>query len=94
MEEDKKFKNITFHCPVELVERIDRLAEKGDLPRSKLIFNLVEIGVDYLEATEKVGILQLAILIRDAEGLLKTASKKWKERKSLNGLTDDGKIMT
>lgn len=82
MEENKKFQNITFHCPVDLVARIDRLAEKGDVPRSKLILNIVEMTVDFLESTQKVGVFQLSLLIRDAADSLKNVSKKWKEKRS------------
>lgn len=58
-------KKITIDCPVKLLERIDRLAEFGDLPRQRLITNLMEVGVDYLETTKKVGVLHMTLLIRD-----------------------------
>jgi len=78
---NKKYQNITFHCPVELVARIDRLAEKGDVPRSKLMLNMVEMSLDFLESTQKVGIFQLSLLLRDAADSLKNVSKRWKEKK-------------
>lgn len=82
MEENKKNQNITFYCPAELVARIDRLAEKGDVPRSKLLLNIVEMSVDFLESTQKVGIFQLSLLLRDAADSLKNVSKKWKAKVS------------
>jgi hypothetical protein len=85
--EQKVIKKITFDCPEDLAERLDRLAEIGSIPRSKLVFNLVEIGVDFLDGTQKVGVLHLAILLRDAGVNLKELSKQWKDRKSISGLT-------
>jgi len=86
MVEDTKGKKITFHCPDEIAERLDRLAEKADIPRSKLVLNIVEIMLDFLETTQKVGILQMSLLLRDAGDKLKDVAKGWMERKSLKDL--------
>ena len=67
---------ITFSCPPEIAERIDRLANKADLTRSKLILNMVDEMSKTLELTGKVGILQFALLLRDASAsLMKWANK-------------------
>jgi hypothetical protein len=89
MTDELKGKKITFHCPDDIAERLDKLAEKGDIPRSKLVLNMVEISLDFLEATQKVGVLHLAILFRDAGVKLKELSKKWKDKKSISDLTDE-----
>jgi predicted DNA-binding protein len=86
MSDEIKGKKITFHCPDDVAERLDRLAEKGDIPRSKLVLNMVETMTGFLEATNKVGILHLAILIRDAGDKLKDVSKKWNDKKTINDL--------
>jgi predicted transcriptional regulator len=91
MAEELKGKKITFHCPDDIAERLDRLAEKSDIPRSKLVLNMVEMSVDFLEKTQKVGILHLAILFRDAGEKLKDVSKKWKDKKSIGDLSEDTK---
>ena len=91
MNEEQKGKKITFHCPDELADRLDRLAEKGDIPRSKLVLNMVETMTGFLEGTQKVGILHLAILLRDAGDKLKDVSKKWKDKKSISDLSEDTK---
>jgi len=44
--------------------------------------------LDYAEFTQKVGILQLGMLFRDASDNLKKVAKKWRERKSIEDLTD------
>jgi len=91
MNEEAKGKKITFHCPDEVAERLDRLAEKGDIPRSKLVLNMVETMTSFLEGTQKVGILHLAILLRDATDKLRDVSKKWKDKKTIGDLTEDTK---
>lgn len=48
-----------------VLDRIDRLAKRGDINRSRLIRNLTLIGVEYLEACEKFGVLQTALVMRD-----------------------------
>jgi hypothetical protein len=89
MTEELKGKKITFHCPDDIADRLDKLAEKGDIPRSKLVLNMVEVSLDFLESTQKVGILHLAILFRDAGVKLKEVSKKWRDKKSISDLTDE-----
>jgi len=88
MTDAKKGTTIAFRCSEEIVERLDRLAEKGEIPRSKLILNMVEIMLDYAEFTQKVGVLQLGMLFRDASTNLKKAAQKWRDRKSIEDLTD------
>jgi len=89
MDEKSKGQKITFHCPDDVAERLDKLAAKGDIPRSKLVLNMVEHMTTFLEATNKVGVLHLAILLRDAGEKLKKAGKDWKDRKNINDLTED-----
>ena len=79
--EIKKIRKITFDCPEDIAIRLDKLAETADTPRSRLVLNLVINGIEFLEATQKVGILSLAILFRDAGENLKELSKKWKNKK-------------
>ena len=86
MKEEVKGRKITFHCPENVAERLDKIAEKSAIPRSKLVLNMVEIMLDFSEMTKKVGILQMSILFRDAGDKLKEAASKWRERTSLKDL--------
>lgn len=79
-------KKVSFDCSIDVLERLDRLAKKGDMPRSKLISNMVEVGVDTLESSEKVGLLQISLLIRNLQESMHDWAEKMKERKSLDGL--------
>ena len=47
-------KKVSFDCPIDVLERLDKLAKRGDIPRSKLIANLVEVGVETLEDCQKI----------------------------------------
>jgi DNA-binding MarR family transcriptional regulator len=38
--------NSRHYKPGYVVKRIDKLAEKGDITRSKLLANMVEVGID------------------------------------------------
>lgn len=78
-----KFKNVTFHCSVEVSDRLDKLCEMSDCARSKLIFDMVVVMIDYLELTEKVGIMHLGLLFKDAKDKLKCVAKKLCNRKEI-----------
>jgi hypothetical protein len=65
-------KSVTIWYDDAVIDRIDRLALKGDIPRSRLIRNLSLIGVDYLETCEKFGVLQTALILRDLGEWVKT----------------------
>jgi hypothetical protein len=56
---------ISFYIPVEVNERIDRLAQKAEIDKTKLLVNLIDEGSKTLDACGKVGILQFAILMRN-----------------------------
>jgi predicted transcriptional regulator len=86
MTEDIKGRKITFHCPEDVAERLDKLAEKGDIPRSKLVLNMVEVMLDFSEMTKKVGIFQMSLLFRDAGEKLKEVAVKWREKTSIKDL--------
>lgn len=54
-----------------LVARVDALAAKAGTTRSKMMANMIEVNVKSLERADSVGILSMAILIRDLEEGLK-----------------------
>lgn len=63
----------------DLVTRVDALAEKAGITRSKFLANMVEVNVKSLERADSVGILSMAILIRDLEEGLKGWVRQAKE---------------
>lgn len=60
---DEKIVSIWFQESA--IDRVDRLAVRGDISRSKLVRNLTMIGVEYLETCEKFGLMQTALVLRD-----------------------------
>lgn len=89
MIEESKGRKITFHCPEDIAVRLDKLAEISGTPRSRLVLNMVVNGIEFLEATNKVGILSLSLLLRDAAEKLQEVSKKWRNKKSISDLTGE-----
>lgn len=61
--EGEKIASIWF--PESVLDRVDRMAARGDISRSRLVRNLTMIGVEYLETCEKFGILQTVLVMRD-----------------------------
>ena len=72
---------VTVWVKKDLVSRIDNLAEKGGLSRSKLIANLLEVGVEEIEVADKVGFWALARVYQDLRERLK--------KKIGNGIKDE-----
>jgi len=67
---------VTIWIKKDLVEKIDRLAEKGDLTRSKLISNLVEVGVEEISIMDKVGVWAMARIFEDIKQRLRGNKSK------------------
>lgn len=65
----------------DLVERIDLIAKKVGLTRSKLTANIIESGIPELKFFEKIGAVDVVMFIED---LKNRQIKKWKELRSKN----------
>lgn len=92
MIDESKGKLITFRCSDDVAARLDRMSEKTDVPRSKLVANMVEGYLDFLEGTEKIGLFQVTILIEDAKKKLKEVAEEWKNKKVTNGKIKSGYV--
>jgi hypothetical protein len=82
----QKTKKISIDIPVETLKKLDLLAEMADMPRQKLISNILEVNAKSLMDCRKVGILHLTVLLRDLSETMKEWARKMREKKSLNGL--------
>ncbi len=69
---------VTIWVDKTLVERIERLAQKGDITRSQLIVNILEETVEYVEKLDKLGIWATARVFRDLGEWLKKRFDKGK----------------
>ena len=80
--EAKPVTKISFNMPDDVLERIDRLAEKSQVDRTRLIINILDESTKTLEFTGKVGILQVGLLIRDMNQYIQeTWGKKVKSKR-------------
>ena len=78
-DEDKMI--ITMWAERSLVNRLDVLAEKAGLSRSKLLQNLLKVSVDEMESMDKLGVLATAVVLRDFAVNLRS----WREGKKKGG---------
>lgn len=47
------------------IDRLDKLASKAELSRHQLMKNLLQVGLEEVEAFAKIGAIRLAVIIRD-----------------------------
>ena len=82
MPKDKSEKMaLTVWIDKELVERIDRLSEKGGIPRNKLLTNLIEVNIEELEIMNKIGVWAISRIYEDIKQRLRGKDKKKKADK-------------
>jgi metal-responsive CopG/Arc/MetJ family transcriptional regulator len=72
---------ISLNIPVEVLNRVDRLAEMADIDRSKLIVNIIDETSRTLEDCGKVGVYQLAVLMRNLSGKMNEWAEQLKKKK-------------
>ena len=67
---EREIVRVTMYFDEELIARLDKLAAKAGISRSKLVSNVLAESVTALERADMVGILDMALLMRDfGEGL-------------------------
>ena len=62
-----------------LIERLERLADRGDLNRQRLAQNIIKTGLEELESAKKFGLTHVAITIRDMKDLFSDVIKTGKQ---------------
>jgi hypothetical protein len=72
---------ISLNVPVEILERINQLAEKAEMDRTRLMVNMLDECSKTLMATNKVGIYQFSIIMRDFGEKMSSWAKKIKAKK-------------
>jgi len=70
---------LTFRMTPDEVARLDRIAAKYGISRSRYIRNVVHMSVDEDESFEKFGIIRAAITVRDILGWMNDKMKKVSE---------------
>jgi hypothetical protein len=77
----------------DVLNRIDRLANKAGISRSRLVSNLVDEGVKGLERADMVGILDFSLLMRDfSEGVKSWANQVRDEGHDIKRDWEEGRM--
>jgi metal-responsive CopG/Arc/MetJ family transcriptional regulator len=74
---------ISLWVDKEVVEKLDYIAEKGGLTRSKLIANLLECAVHDLMILDKTGFIRLAVFYHDMRDAIKNMKTNFSEKQVL-----------
>lgn len=69
---------LTVWVDKELAARIDILAEKAGLTRSKITKNMIEVCVDQLEVMNTLGVLSTGVVFRN----FKESISRWWEKET------------
>jgi hypothetical protein len=68
----KKGKPVTIWLDEETIKRLDRVKATVGISRSRMVENLLLVGLDSADTLRKIGILPIAVLFRDiGEGIKK-----------------------
>jgi hypothetical protein len=62
---DRTAVRVTMYFDEELISRLDKLAKKGRMSRSKLVADVLNESVTALERADMVGVLDFGLLMRD-----------------------------
>lgn len=73
---------VTIWIDKGLVDRLEALAAKGDITRSKLITNLVEVGAEELEVMNKLGLWATARVFEDIRQYFKKRHETGQAKKA------------
>ena len=69
---DREAVRVTMYFDQDLIAKADRLAEKAGMSRSRLVSNILTEGLKSLDFADKVGVLDVTLLLRDFEAGLKS----------------------
>jgi predicted DNA-binding protein len=75
--EDRRGHSCSFMASDDLSARIDALAEKAGISKSRLLENMVSVSTDYLETMDSLGVIALKrVFDRMADCLVSSSSQK------------------
>lgn len=70
-----------MNIPKDVLDRIDGLAQKAEIDRTRLMVNMIDEFSKTLVACQKVGVLQFALLMRNISEQMGDWAKKVKSKK-------------
>lgn len=84
-----KGQSITVWLPDDTVALLDRLAVKAEVPRSRLIRNIVEVNASELEKMDQLGLWKFSCILRDLRMNLRSWVRSVQEEPELFGAYAD-----
>lgn len=81
---------VSFWIEKDSADKLEYLAEKGGLTKSKLLSNIVEAVVHDMMLVDKVGIVRLARYLQDLREAIKNKTTN-KNKIIMSEITDKGK---
>lgn len=80
MQPETHGKNLSAKVSLETLEILDRIAQRADISRSKLIHNIIEATIDEMDMGRRIGFFQMVILIRNVGEKITGSSGKDKTK--------------
>ena len=69
-------KPMYFQFEEEIVDRMEKIAQKGNISKSQLVKNLLEVGIEEVETTDKLGEMGFVKLMEKIQNNLKKRFNK------------------
>jgi hypothetical protein len=70
---------VTIWLEQETIDAAERLAEKADMARGRLLRNIIETNIKSLEYSDKLGFVQFSVLLRDLGDTVKAWAQGCKD---------------
>jgi len=72
---------ISFKVPNDVLENLDKIAKIADIDRTRLMVNILDESSKALLATNKIGVLHFAVLMRNLGEKMDEWAEKVKSKK-------------
>jgi predicted DNA-binding protein len=80
---------VSFWIEKDIADRLEYLAEKGGLTKSKLLSNIVEVVVHDLMIVDKFGIVRLGRFYHEMREGIKNKTTKYKDKKIMSDIMEN-----
>lgn len=82
---------VSFWVEKDIADKLDYLAEKGGITKSKLLSNIVEVVVHDMMIVDKLGIIKLGRFYYELREGIKNKTTKYKDKKIMSDIMEDKK---
>ncbi len=72
---------VSFWVDKDIADKLDYLADRGNITKSKLLSNMAEAVVHDMLILDKIGVVSVALFFRDLKDAIKGKTTKFKDRK-------------